>query len=70
MNKPLCTGCNKRPDQIEEYAAIAAIEEINADDFVKSEEGTYNAKNGHFLCTECYIKAGCPTAPGGGWKAP
>lgn len=33
-------------------------------------EGTYNKENGHFACTECYIKIGMPSAPWPGWKAP
>lgn len=40
----------------------------SADEYVMVEEGTLNLDNGHFLCTPCYIKAGCPTAPNG-WKA-
>jgi hypothetical protein len=66
---PLCTGCNKRPEDIPEYAEAAFDDGISPDDYVKGEEGTYNAINGHFLCTDCYIKAGMPTAPGG-WVAP
>jgi len=66
---PICTGCNKRPEEIDEYIEIAEIEEITPDDFVREEEGTYNPENGHFLCTNCYIKAGMPSSPKG-WIAP
>lgn len=59
---PICTGCNKRPDELEEYIESAADCNMTPDDYVKEEEGTYNPANGHFLCTDCYIKAGMPTA--------
>jgi hypothetical protein len=49
---------------------MAVMEKMTADEIVIATDGTYNAENGHFLCTECYIKAGCPSAPGRGWKAP
>lgn len=32
-------------------------------------EGTMNWENGHFACTECYIKMGMPSSRLG-WKAP
>jgi len=75
----VCNGCLFEAKDIEEY--VAAAEEINAelgegeremtpDDYVWQEEGTLNPKNGHFLCTACYIKAGMPSAPGPGWVAP
>lgn len=67
--RPLCTGCNKHPDQITEYIAAAFDEECTPDEYVRNEEGTYNTKNGHFLCTACYIEAGQPSSPNG-WVAP
>jgi len=67
--KPICRGCNKTPDQIEEYVEIAKEEGMTPDAFVSSEEGTYNKDNGHFLCTECYVKWGMPTHQRG-WIAP
>jgi hypothetical protein len=70
MKKPICTGCNRHPEQIEEYLPMAVMEKMTADEIVIATDGTYNAENGHFLCTECYIKAGCPSGPGRGWKAP
>ena len=66
---PLCTGCNKTPSQIDEFIEIAKEEGITPDDYVRNEEGTYNRTNGHFLCTDCYIKAGMPSSPRG-WVAP
>jgi len=59
----ICIGCNKKPDEIEEYVEMAAIEEMTPNDYVSSEEGTYNPQNGHFLCTECYISCGQPSLP-------
>lgn len=57
---PICTGCNKRPDEIEEYIEAAKENDMTADEYVREEEGTYNSANGHFLCTNCYIAAGMP----------
>lgn len=73
----ICTGCNKTPAEIPEYvdeAAQLSLElesqtQWSPDDFVWAEEGTLNRENGHFLCTDCYIKAGMPTGPKG-WVAP
>ncbi len=58
---PLCIGCDKHPDQIEEFIEAAKEEYITADEYVRTEEGTYNPANGHFLCTDCYIDAGMPS---------
>lgn len=78
---PTCFGCKKTPAEIDEYVQGARDEsdgatdwagkpiEIDPDDFVRLNEGTYNEQSGHFMCTSCYIKAGMPSAPGG-WKAP
>lgn len=59
--KPICQGCKKPVNQIQEYIEASAEMEISPEDYVKSEEGTYNPANGHFLCTDCYIKAGMPS---------
>lgn len=60
---PFCTGCNKPASEIEEYIEAAKENEMTIDEYVKSEEGTYNPSNGHLLCTSCYIKAGMPANP-------
>lgn len=60
---PICVGCHKHPSEIDEYVEGAADEEITPDEYARTEEGTYNAENGHFLCTSCYIKAGMPSLP-------
>jgi hypothetical protein len=67
--KPLCIGCNKHPDQIPAFVECAAIEEMTPDEYARNEEGTYNETNGHFLCDDCYVAAGCPSSPSG-WVAP
>lgn len=56
-------GCNKKADELDEYIESAKEEEMSVNDYVKTEEGTYNHANGHFLCTDCYIKAGMPSKP-------
>jgi hypothetical protein len=66
----LCVGCNKKPEEIQEMIDMAEAEEYDTpSDFVWENEGTLNTQNGHFLCTDCYIKAGMPSSPTG-WKAP
>ena len=66
----VCVRCRLKPAQLSEYVS-AAIEwdYKTAAEYVIGEEGTFNKDNGHFLCTPCYIKADCPTAPNG-WVAP
>lgn len=68
--EPVCQGCFKKPHELPCYFAMTGSysPELNAR-YVRQEEGTYNPKNGHFLCDTCYIKAGCPTARGG-WRCP
>lgn len=65
----VCIGCNKPPNEIQEYIDIAEAEEMTPDEYVSKEEGTLNRLNGHFLCTQCYVKAGCPST-NRGWVAP
>lgn len=60
---PICTGCNKTADEIPEYIECAEENDMTVEEYVQSEEGTYNPKNGHFLCTDCYIEAGMPSLP-------
>lgn len=36
--------------------------------WVREEEGTYNAETGEFACDSCYISLGMPSSPMG-WKA-
>jgi hypothetical protein len=69
MPEPLCTGCNKKVNELPEYIEAAQDAETTPEAYVRCQEGTYNPLNGHFLCTDCYIAQGMPTAPGG-WVAP
>ena len=48
---------------------MAEEEGIPVEQYVWENEGTLNRKNGHFLCTQCYINAGMPTSPQG-WTCP
>lgn len=66
--RPICTGCNKYADELEEYIEAAKMSEMSVEDFVREEEGTYNPSNGHFLCTDCYVDAGMPSTENG-WVA-
>lgn len=73
----VCIGCRKTPSELHEY--VMSAREINETEnpetpmtperYVIQEEGTLNMINGHFTCTECYIKMGQPTSPRG-WIAP
>lgn len=67
--RPICIGCNKTPDELDEYKEAASDYDLTPDDYVRQEEGTFNPENEHFLCTPCYVKAGRPSSPTG-WKAP
>lgn len=71
LPQPVCGRCGKRPDEIDEYieAARECADGSTPDDYVRSEEGTYNKENGHFLCTICYFEAGMPTSDRG-WVCP
>lgn len=66
---PKCVRCGRHPDDIEEYTVAAEEYQCSPAEFVRREEGTYNYRNGHFACTECYIEMGQPSSRGG-WVAP
>jgi len=66
---PICQGCNKFATELDEYIEIAKEEDMTPEEYVRSEEGTYNPRNGHFLCTQCYVNAGMPSSPRG-WVCP
>jgi hypothetical protein len=65
----ICIGCRKAPAEIDEYKEMGEVEDMTPEDFVRREEGTYNRENGHFVCTDCYIKIGQPSSSRG-WVAP
>lgn len=67
--RPVCIGCGRHPEEIEEYVEAAKQCDLTPDEYVMKEEGTYNPSNGHFLCTVDYVKAGMPSSPRG-WHAP
>lgn len=62
MSKSMtCIGCEKHPDEIEEYIEMAREEGTTPERIVLTEEGTYNGfEPERFYCTPCYIKAGMP----------
>jgi len=55
-----CKECHRLPEEIFEYVTAAADEQCTPDQYVRSEEGTYNHRTGEFYCTVCYVKAGMP----------
>lgn len=65
----ICIGCGKAPNEIGKYVEMAELEGISPEQYVRNEEGTLNLENGHFACTDCYIRMGMPSSPRG-WKAP
>lgn len=65
----VCFNCHKTPDEILEYSPEMTGEDLSATEYVMRNEGTYNPANGHFCCTECYIRIGQPSSPQG-WVAP
>jgi len=66
---PVCIGCGRVPDEINEYIYQGKVNECTPTEFVMEEEGTFNPTNGHFACDECYMAMGSPSSPRG-WKAP
>lgn len=68
----VCCECGLTPEQLDEYVEAAHEMGVTPEEYVRREEGTYNPENGHFCCTECYIKIGMPSTgvAFGGWKAP
>lgn len=67
--QPLCIGCKLPPEEISSCVMYAEGQGETPSEYVRENEGTYNHRNGHFLCDGCYIDAGMPVAPGG-WIAP
>lgn len=55
-----CAQCKKRPDELNEYIYEAKLEGVTPDEFVASNEGTFNAVEQVFWCTECYLELGLP----------
>lgn len=64
----LCVGCNKKPEEIQEYIDMGKVENMTPSQYVWEEEGTLNKENGHFICTKCYVRIGMPSSSRG-WVA-
>lgn len=68
---PVCIGCHRTPEDIEDYGQLAREAGITPSAYVRHEEGTYNPANGHFACDACYISMGMPArSDGRRWVAP
>lgn len=63
-----CEVCNKKPEEIQEYVDCGKEENMTPEQYVASEEGTYNPHKDLFCCTNCYIKIGMPLGQAGNWK--
>jgi hypothetical protein len=57
---PICDACKKTPGEIDEYIDAAVDYGTTPDEYVRREDGTYSWRTNRFLCTECYVAAGCP----------
>lgn len=82
---PICVGCARRPAEMEEYDILLPDydgEHFDNDGHLRTltlaekrrlacteNEGTLNSENGHFLCTEDYIRNGSPSNSRG-WVCP
>jgi hypothetical protein len=58
-----CIECGRHPWEIHEYQVLAEDYEEEPKDWPRimdCEDGSYNANNGHFWCTECYVNIGMP----------
>ncbi len=60
MPQPMCVGCKRTPSQIIEYVVCAKEEGCTPEQYVQTDEGTFNEDNGHFYCTACYLKFKMP----------
>lgn len=67
--EPMCMGCAKVPEELLEYVICGEAEDQTPTEYVIENEGTYNPRNGHFLCDSCYIKNGQPSSSRG-WVCP
>lgn len=76
MKDVRCIDCGKAPDEIQEYIDAGRENDLTPKSYVEQEEGTYNSANGHFLCTEDFIRREIETGRrlggggGGAWIAP
>lgn len=56
-----CPYCDRKPHEIQEYIDGAKQENCTPEQYVISEEGTYDGRTKLFACTSCYINIGMPT---------
>jgi hypothetical protein len=73
--QPYCIGCDKVPEEIEEYVVAAEEDDMTPTEWVLAEEGTLNPATHRFACTRCYIQMGEPSGRDGHggpgrWVAP
>lgn len=61
---PMCERLASEMAELDDYR-----EDLSRAEYVIENDGTYNPTNGHFLCDNCYIKAGQPTSENG-WVCP
>lgn len=67
--KAICFLCAKYPSELSVYTELAEEENMDVDEWVKQNEGTFNPENNRFACDVCYIQIGMPSSKYG-WKAP
>lgn len=81
LPRPICLGCLRCASEMSELDQFILGEGESdtmrpctgeeREEYIREEEGTYNASNGHFLCDICYMDAGMPTSElPMGWKCP
>lgn len=52
---PVCALCHKQAHEIPDVVMAAEAEGMTPETWVRTQEGTYNPANEHFLCTEDFI---------------
>lgn len=67
-DEPYDPGCGRYASDIE-FLSMYTEEGQTTAEYVRAEDGTYNPETNHFLCDDCYMRAGMPSSPNG-WKCP
>lgn len=56
LPRPYCPSCHRYASEIEGLAEFAAEDGYRGPDaYIQAEEGSYNTRNGHFLCDGCFF---------------
>ncbi len=55
-----CKVCKKEPKDLGSVVYFASLENMEPDEFVKENDGTYNPTTEEFFCNTCYISVGMP----------